>query len=417
MTPTDERELDIVVYGATGFVGRLVADYLAGAAPAEARIGLAGRSHDKLAQIRASLPPAAAQWPLIIADAGDAESLAAMARSTKVVASTVGPYAKYGLPLVGACAENGTHYADLTGEALFVRACADEFDELAQATGARIVNSCGFDSVPSDLGVYETHRYAAEHQAGGLGATTLVVTSMRGGFSGGTVDSMRNQMDVMRRDPATRRVVGDPYGLSPQRDLDPPRTKHSPDNDSFRVSREATSGIWAGPFVMAPFNTRIVRRSNALLDYAYGEHFSYREVMGFGSSPLGPVLAGGLTVGLAGLLAGMAFGPSRAVLDRVLPAPGEGPSEKTRANGHFAIEIYANTESGVVLRTKVRAQGDPGYAATCVMLGESALSLAFDGAALPDRAGVLTPATAMGDALADRLRAADFTLESEVFDA
>ena len=174
------RDLDIVVYGATGFVGRLVAGYLAEADPG-ARIGLAGRSESKLAAVRDSLGPAAAEWPLIIADAADPEALGRLAGTTSVVASTVGPYAKYGLPLVEACAAHGTHYADLTGEALFVRECVDRFDAPARASGARIVNSCGFDSVPSDIGVYETYRFAADHDLGHLTDTLLVVTGMRGG--------------------------------------------------------------------------------------------------------------------------------------------------------------------------------------------------------------------------------------------
>lgn len=406
------RDLDIVVYGATGFVGRLVAGYLAEADPG-ARIGLAGRSESKLAAVRDSLGPAAAEWPLIIADAADPEALGRLAGTTSVVASTVGPYAKYGLPLVEACAAHGTHYADLTGEALFVRECVDRFDAPARASGARIVNSCGFDSVPSDIGVYETYRFAADHDLGHLTDTLLVVTGMRGGFSGGTVDSLRNQIDVIADDPQSRRIVADPFGLSPNRELDPPRGKDSPHNDSIRPTRNAATGAWLGPFVMAPFNTRIVRRSNALLDYAYGKDFRYREAVGFGRSPLGPVLAGGMAAGLAGLVAGMSFAPSRAVLDRLLPDPGEGPGEDARRNGYFRIEIYARTDSGAMLRTKVSAHGDPGYAATSVMLGESALSLAFDGEALPDRAGVLTPATAMDGALVDRLRLAGFTCHPE----
>ncbi len=410
-----ERDLDIVVYGASGFVGRLVAEYLAKAAPEGVRVGLGGRSKAKLDEVRSALGPVAADWPVIVADSSDPASLDALAKSTKVVATTVGPYAKYGLPVVAACAANGTHYADLTGEVLFVRACIDEFDDAAKATGARIVNSCGFDSVPSDLGVYETFRYAEAQSAGGLTDTTMVLTGGKGGFSGGTIDSLRNQIDVISKDSTARAVVGDPFSLSPDRALDPPRSRKSPHNDSVLPTRDSVTGIWQGPFVMAPFNTRIVRRSNALADYAYGDHFNYREVVGFGTSPLGPALATGMAAGMAGLVAGMGFGPTRAVLDRVLPDPGEGPNPEARANGYFSLDIYAGTDSGTVLCTHVAAKGDPGYAATSVMIGESALSLALDDGALPDRAGVLTPATAMGTALTDRLRAAGFTIEPGVY--
>ncbi len=345
-----------------------------------------------------------------MADAADPEALTDLARSTTVVASTVGPYAKYGLPLVAACAENGTHYVDLTGEAMFVRRCADDYDDLARSTGARIVNSCGFDSIPSDLGVLTTFEYAESINAGTLGETTLVVTSMRGGFSGGTIDSLRNQLDAAAKDPALRRMLVDPFGLSPDRAAEPPMSKTSPDNDSWGISHNRRLGTWTAPFVMASFNSRIVRRSNALLDWAYGPDFHYSEVTGFGTSALAPVKAAALTGSLGALMAGMGFGPSRSVLDRLLPAPGEGPGEDARRKGRFRMEIFAETTSGKRIRTIVAAQGDPGYAATSVMLGESALCLALD--TLPDRAGVLTPAVAMGDALADRLRAADFTIES-----
>ena len=407
------RELDVVVYGATGFVGRLLAEYMLQHAPKGVRIGLAGRTESKLAQVRRELGPGAAEWPLIVADAADPDALAALVRSTKVVASTVGPYAKYGLPLVRACAENGTDYVDLTGEVIFVRACADQFDETARLSGARIVNSCGFDSIPSDLGVFLTFEAAAREGAGGLTDTQLVVTSLKGGASGGTIDSLRNQLDVAAEDPAIRRLLVDPFALSPDRQAEPPMASDSRDNDSLGVRYDPDLQMWTGPFVMASYNTRIVRRSNALLNHAYGPDFHYSEVTGFGTSPMAPVMAAAMTVGLAGLVAGMTFTPTRFVLDKVLPAPGEGPSEETRRNGHFRLEVHAATESGRRLRTVVAAKGDPGYAATVVMLGESALCLALDSEVLPDRSGILTPAVAMGNALADRLRAAGFTLKVE----
>ncbi|MFI0433923.1 MAG: saccharopine dehydrogenase family protein [Candidatus Nanopelagicales bacterium] len=410
----DQRELDVVVYGASGFVGKLLADYLARHAPEGTRIGLAGRSQAKLAAVRDELPAAAHDWPLLIADADDHEALGRMASSTTAVATTVGPYAKYGMGVAAACAANGTHYADLTGEALFVRRCADEFDAEARRTGARIVNSCGFDSIPSDLGVYETYLTSQALGDGGLGQTRLIVTGMRGGFSGGTVDSLRNQMAEMERDPSLRRLAGDPYGLSPDRAADPTGEAAAADKDVFGVGRDPALGVWTGPFVMATYNTRIVRRSNALLDHAYGPDFHYQEFMGFGSSPLGPVMAAGMVAGLGGLVAGMRFGPTRSLLDRVLPAPGEGPGEEARRSGYFRMEIHAMTDSGQPLRTKVAAQGDPGYAATAVMLGQSVLCLALDGEVLPKRAGVLTPAVAMGRVLADRLRDADFTIETSI---
>ena len=398
-----DRELDVVVFGATGFVGRLVAGYLAEHAPDGVRIGLAGRSAERLAGIRASLGAAASAWPLLIADSGDPESVAALARSARVVATTVGPYRRQGLQLVGACASAGTDYADLTGEVLFMRDSIDRYHGVAAGTGARIVHCCGFDSIPSDLGVLLLHHAARADDAGDLRDTTLVVTALKGGVSGGTLASGLGQWDEVRASAERRRVVGDPYALSPDREAEPDLGR---EHDQEWVSYDGDLGIWAGPFLMAGLNTRVVRRSNALQGWAYGRRFRYREVTGFGTGPAAPVQAAAVTAGLKAAAAGLAFGPSRALLGRLLPSPGEGPSEKTRRTGFFRIQIHATTSAGARYLGRVEAQGDPGYAATAVMLGESALCLALDRDRLPAVAGVLTPATAMGAALAARLTSA-----------
>lgn len=407
MTPGDQP-LDIVVFGATGFVGRLTAEHLARSAPDGVRIGLGGRSLQKLMAVRDGLGPRAAHWELVVADTGDPASLESLCGRTRVVATTVGPYLKFGLPLVEACARTGTHYADLTGEVLFARRAADAHHETAVASGARIVTSCGFDSVPSDLGVLLVHQRARADDAGELEDTTLVVESLRGGISGGTLDSMRGVVDEIKRDSESRRIVLDPYALSPARDREPDLGER--DAAGVRFDREL--GTWIAPFVMAVYNTRVVRRSNALQDWAYGRRFRYSEVMATGRGPLSPVLAGATAVGIGAFGLGMALPPTRLLLDRVLPEPGEGPSEKTRQNGRFRVRVHARTSSGARYDGIVAAQGDPGYAATAVMLGESALCLALDADRLPDAAGVLTPATGMGTALVDRLRAQGFTLEA-----
>ena len=406
---THDRGLDVVLFGATGFVGRLTAEHLAAHAPTGVRIGLAGRSADRLAALRRDLGPAAAGWPLLVADTDDPASLVELARAATVVATTVGPYARYGLGLVRACADAGTHYVDLTGEVLFVRRSIDLAHEAAVASGARIVHSCGFDSVPSDLGVLVAHQQALADGTGELTDTTLTLVSARGGFSGGTVDSLRSQVDEVVADTGLAAVLADPYALSPDRAGEP---ELGPQPDGEGVQRDRARGGWTGPFVMAGHNTRIVRRSNALQGWAYGRRFRYREVMAFGSSPLAPVLAGAVAVGMRGLDAGLRFGPTRAVLDRVLPAPGTGPGERTRRTGHFTVQVRATTTSGAVHVVTVAAQGDPGYAATAVMLGQSALCLATDDGALPAAAGVLTPATAMGSALVERLRERGFLVEA-----
>jgi len=404
--PNTERAHDIVVYGASGFVGRLVAGYLAEHAPAGARIALAGRSRARCEEVRAGLPAAARDWPVLEADASDPASLDVLAQRTAVLATTVGPYARYGMPVVEACARAGTSYADLTGEVLFVREAIDRCDALARETGARIVHACGYDSIPSDLATFLLAQRAAADGSGGLTDVRLVAT-VRGGFSGGTIDSQRAQNEALEQDPGKRRLLGDPYALSPDRDAEPDTRQP---RDAGLPAR-TPDGRWTAPFVMAPFNTRIVRRSNALQDWAYGRSFSYGEVMSTGRGPLGAVMAAGFTAGLAGALAAMSFAPTRALVDRVLPAPGTGPDEETRAKGFFRMVVTAGTESGRRYRATAAGPGDPGYAATSVMLGEAALALALDGERLPDRAGSLTPATAMGDVLVERLRAAGHTYE------
>ncbi|MDX5310001.1 MAG: saccharopine dehydrogenase NADP-binding domain-containing protein, partial [Rhodococcus sp. (in: high G+C Gram-positive bacteria)] len=347
---TASRDLDIVVYGATGFVGRITAAYLAEHAPEGVRIALAGRSRTRLDRIRAELGPAAQAWPVLEADAGDPQSLAALAARTRVVVTTVGPYAKYGLPLVQACAEAGTDYVDLTGEVLFHRESIDRFDDLARRTGARIVHSCGFDSIPSDLGVHALHRAVQADDAGDLTDTTLVVRAMRGGVSGGTIDSMRTQVDVVRRDAAARKVALAPYSLSPDRSREPDLGRQ---NDLATVDGRSVAPDLSGrlaPFFMGPYNTRVVRRSNALSGWAYGPRFRYRETMSVGSSRLSPLVATGVAAGFGALVAGLAFPPTRFVLDKLLPAPGQGPSESARERGFFTIDLYTTTSTGARYR-------------------------------------------------------------------
>ena len=402
-----DRELDIVVFGATGFAGRLVAGYLAGHAPGGLRIGLAGRSERRLTDARAGLGAPASAWPLLVADSADPVSLGVLARAARVVVSTVGPYRTQGLALVEACAAVGTDYADLTGEVLFIRDSIDCCHDLAAGTGARIVHCCGFDSIPSDLGVLVLHQAARADGAGDLQDTTLAVTGLRGGVSGGTLASLVGQQDEVRASARCRRVVADPYALSPDRAAEPDL---GDERDLEWVRYDGELGMWTGPFAMAGINTRVVRRSNALQGWAYGRGFRYREVTGFGAGPAGPLLAAAATVALKSVEAGLAFGPSRAMLGPLLPAPGRGPGERTRRAGFFHLQIHTRTSAGARYLATIGARGDPGYAATSVMLGETALCLALDRDQLPDRAGVLTPATAMGAALAGRLRSAGHTL-------
>ena len=416
------REFDIVLFGATGFVGRLTARHLAAEADPALRIALAGRSLTRLQDVARGLGATASEWPLLVVDATDGAAVTDLAARARVVVTTVGPYVKYGVPLAAACARAGTHYLDLTGEVLFVHRSIAANHEAAQRTGARIIHACGFDSIPSDLGVWLT-ALAARADGAQLGRTHLAVRSMKGGFSGGTIDSARTQVDELKTDKAARRVVGDPWALAeggrPPRasggTASTPRrgglgglvdtvTKASP------VKRDADNGHFTGPFVMAAFNTRIVARSASLL--GYGDGFRYVEYSDYGAGPAGALTAGGVSVALGAGLAGFAFRPTRALLDRLLPKPGEGPSEDAQARGRFRMEVTAEATNGARYRTTVAAPYDPGYSGTAVMLGQVALSLVEDVDDLPDAAGVLTPATALGAPLVERLLAHRFTLET-----
>ena len=415
MRNSDAREYDLVLYGATGFVGALLARYVAGAAPAGTKIALAGRNLDRVRAVRAELPAAAADWGLIRADATDADSLRQMAESTTVVVTTVGPYADHGLPLVQACAAAGTDYADLTGEPLFVRESIDAAHEQAVRTSARIVHSCGFDSVPSDLSVYLTYKQALTDDTGDLMESTLVA-SLRGGMSGGTIASGRGQMRAVAANPALRAELDDPYLLSADRD-----SESRPGGQSDRALEKA-SGIdaslsgWVTTFIMAQHNSRIVRRSNSLLDWAYGRDFRYREVMSVGRSATAPIMAVGVS---AALWAQNALGPwahkgfGSRVIDAIVPKPGTGPSKQAQDAGWFSMKTFTRTTGGARYVATFAADGDPGYKATAVLLGEVGLCLALDRGELSELAGVLTPAPVMAEPLARRLRAAGMTITVE----
>ncbi|NHA69857.1 saccharopine dehydrogenase family protein [Phycicoccus flavus] len=416
MTDAD-RELDIVLFGATGFAGRLVAAHLAEHAPERLRIGIAGRSRERLEDVRTGLGWSAADWSVLVVDALDEAAVADLVARTRTVVTTVGPYARLGAPLVDACAAAGTDYLDLTGEVLFVHRSIAANHDAARASGARVVHACGFDSIPSDLGVMLCAD-AARADGAELGTTRLAVRSMRGGFSGGTVDSMRTQAMEMRTDPSTRRVVADPWALA--EGGRPPRTPRPTPGVLDRVTRVAKAspvrrdpdnGHFTGPFVMAAFNTRVVARSASLL--GYGDGFRYVEYSDYGSGPRGAVTAGVVSAGLLGAVAGFGFSPTRALLGRVLPAPGEGPSAETMAKGRFRFEVTARASTGARYRSVVAAPYDPGYSGTAIMLGQAALALATGDEGLPDAAGVLTPATALGMPLVHRLRAHGFTLDVE----
>ncbi|HSN57355.1 MAG TPA: enoyl-ACP reductase [Candidatus Sulfomarinibacteraceae bacterium] len=409
------REHDVVLWGATGFTGSLVAEALVERlADTGVRLALGGRRRGGLEALRgrlAGIDPAAAELPLVVADSHDRPSLDALAASADVVCTTVGPYAKHGHELVAACVDRATDYCDLTGEVPFVRDMIDRHHEAAQEVGARIVHCCGFDSVPSDLGVLMLQEAALERHGRPLDDITFVLGGSRGGVSGGTVASMLNVVEEARASRELRRLLADPYALNPEGE------RHGPDGpDLMRPRFDDGIQRWTGPFVMASVNTRVVRRSNALQGWRYGRAFRYREVTGFRPGLRGAVAATALTAGLGALMGALGWGPTRSLLERtVLPSPGEGPSAETRERGYFSITLHSrgpdHEDREVRLTGKVRGDRDPGYGATAVMLAESALCLALDGGELPSGGGVLTPAAAMGMRLVERLRQAGMVFE------
>lgn len=405
---TNEHDFHVVLFGATGFVGTLTAEYLANNAPEGTRIALAGRNKAKLANVRDGLGERAAEWPLLEADSFNSDELAELARSTKVIISTVGPYYRFGFPLVEECARAGTHYVDLSGEVPFMRRSIDEFNELAKSTGAKIVHACGFDSVPSDIGMLLLHEAVAAADAGELEEATMVVT-MKGGLSGGTIDSIREQFQLTKKDPSIKKMLASPYSLSP-RGMDEPDLGEQKDLGTLDLDQFGIDDGKAGPFLMASCNTRVVRRSNSLLEHAYGSRLRYSEYQYMGQGLTGRRNIVKLMAGLAVLSFTMARPQTRKFFSRWLPEPGEGPSKDERENGFFSTTTYGTTSTGQKFHTSTSLKADPGYKGTSLMLSEAALTLALDN---PEGAGgVLTPAVGLGDAYIDRLRAAGMRLES-----
>jgi short subunit dehydrogenase-like uncharacterized protein len=412
----DAREFDMILWGATGFVGRLVAEYLAGPDGAgDLDWAIAGRNRDKLESLREELVDHGdvGELPIIVGDANNQDSLDAMAARTRVVCTTVGPYARYGTGLVEACVDHGTDYCDLTGEVHWVRQMIDRYHHQAEESGARIVHFCGFDSIPSDLGTLMVQEKAREDWGATCKEVKFFLMGASGGFSGGTIESMANLMTEASEDPSIMKVLGDPYGLNPQ-------DERSGSDGGVQTGPRYDEDIdrWTGPFFMAPVNEKVVRRSNALRGWEYGGDFRYAEASAFGDGVGGALAAGGFTAGSALFNGAMALGPTRRMLQKfVLPEPGEGPSRDAIENGYFKVTIVGKgvSEKGHPFRVEgtVAADRDPGYGATATMLGESALCLALDGPEDPRVAGggVLTPASAMGMALVDRLRGVGLTFD------
>ena len=375
--PTESREFDIIVYGATGYTGRLVAEYLKD--KNGLKWAMAGRSLSKLEEVR-DLIGAAADTDLIVADASDPASLDAMAKRAKVVLTTVGPYQLYGNELVAACVANGTDYTDLCGEPAWMRQQIDQHDAAAKASGARIVFSAGFDSIPFDLGVMMLQKHCVDTFGAPAPRVKGRVRAMKGTFSGGTAASLKATMAAAAKDRAVVGYLTNPFSLSADFDGPPQPAGNKPEYDE-------SLGSWATSFVMAPINTKNVHRTNHLLVQAYGADFVYDEMVLTGPGEQGEAMA-----------KHVASTPMMGGADD--PKPGEGPTKEERETGHYDVLFIAEYPDGRTAQFSVKGDRDPGYGSTSKMISETAIALCEHNGP----GGVTTPGAALGERLVDRLQ-------------
>ena len=397
----DDREFDIIVFGATGFTGRLVAAHLLGQYGSEGTVrwAIAGRNAAKLEDVAGGLGQGGENIPRLQADSSNSRQMNDLAERTRVICTTVGPYARYGSALLGACVEQGTHYCDLTAEIPWMVRMMNEHQARALETGARIIHACGFDSIPSDLGAFYVHSEMNRRHGTSCQRIQLRVEDFSGGFSGGTVASMMHMMEEAEGNEQLRGLLDAPYSLNPE---GAPQGSDQPETLSPRF--DEAFGQWIAPFVMAGVNTKVVRKTNALLEQAYGPDFSYDEALLTGTGPAGCLRAAGVSAGSALSMGLMSIPAIRKLAAKKLPAPGEGPSPEQREAGYWKVRLLGThpVDPGCNLEARLTGDMDPGYGSTSKMLGEAAVCLAMD--SLPDRAGFLTTAVAMGDALIDRLQ-------------
>lgn len=392
-------QYQIIVFGATSFVGQLITDYLFEQYGVDNSLkwAIAGRSETKLQALRDSLGDSAATLPILVADSQSEVSLKNLCTQTQVVLSTVGPYALYGETLVKACVETGTDYCDLTGEVQWVKLMIDRYETFAQQTGARIVHCCGYDSIPSDMGVYFLQKQAQERFGEHCSTVKMRVKKAKGGVSGGTIASMMNIVKEASKDAQLRKVLVNPYSICPPVEYSRPKQK-----SIMSVSYDEDAKAWMCPFVMAGVNEKVVQRSNALLQYH--KNFTYNEAMLTGKGVSGYGTALGVTSALGGFMMGAAITPVRGLVERFLPKPGEGPSPEDQRKGFFVHEVYGTTESGQKIKVKLTGDRDPGYGSTAKMISQAAMALAFDVPKTDKAGGFYTPAAFFGDVLLERLQ-------------
>jgi len=391
------KEFDIIIWGASGFTGRLVAEYLFKKYGTDDTIkwAMGGRNPTKLEQVRAEV--ADESIPLVIADSNDEASLNEMVQRAKVICTTVGPYAKYGSKLVAACVAHQTDYCDLTGEVQWMRRMIDQHHDTAKANGTKIVHTCGFDSIPSDMGVYFMQREAQAQTGQRAKQIKMRVGGAKGGISGGTYASLSNVMVEAQKDKSIYETLINPYGLNPKGEDNGPDQR-----DLQKVVYDKTANSWIFPFIMAGINTKVVRRSNALAGYPYGKDFRYDEATMGGKGILGRFKAIAATLPLGLLMSAKPGSFLKKMIDKRLPSPGEGPNKAAREAGFYNLKFFITLADDSAAVGKVTGDRDPGYGSTSKMLAESAICLAKDD--IPDVGGLLTPSVAMGDALLQRLQ-------------
>ncbi len=378
------REFDLIIYGASGYTGRLVAEYLATRYKGDTALkwAVAGRSAGKLKEILGEIS-APATTPIVAADAADPSSLKAMAARARCVITTVGPYQLYGEPLVASCADVGTDYVDLCGEPNWMRLMIEKYDASAKKSGARIVLSCGFDSIPFDLGVWFTQEEAKKEFGAPCREVKGRVRGMKGKFSGGTAASLKATMAAAFKDSSVIELLKSPFALTPGFvDADQPSM-------SKPMLDEAT-GVWLAPFVMAPINTKNVHRSNFLMHHPYGKDFLYSEMMMTGKGEQGEAMA-------------KAVAADNSLMGDDAPKPGEGPTKEERDTGFYDILFVGETARGEKIRTHCKGDKDPGYGSTSKMIAEAAICLVRE--ATDAKGGVWTPVAAMAAPLLKRLQA------------
>ena len=384
--PRNPRTHDIVLFGATSFVGQILTRHLVQRhADSGLKWAIAGRSADKLARVAEE---SGAEVERLVVDADDAAALAEMCAHTNLVISTVGPYSLYGSKLVAAVVEAGIDYVDLTGEPQWMQRMIDRYHDRAVETGARIVHACGFDSVPSDMGVWYLQRESRERFGEPCTSISMAVKAAKGGASGGTIASMMNMMEEVADDPSLRKVLGNPYALAAEGD----RTGPAQPNVTLPEYDEGHD-TWLAPFVMAATNTRVVFRTHSLLEHEWGSDFTYGEAMAMGDGVAGRAKALGLAGGMGGFMGAAAIGPMRKLMGKFLPEPGEGPTPQAQQDGFYDLRFHGTTAAGDEIMVKVTGDQDPGYGSTSKILAEAATTLMDSDV----RGGFWTPATALGD--------------------